>query len=333
MPVNIGLNGFGRIGRYLVRLLADDPELRITAINARGDNAALAYLFKYDSVHRTFPGTVSHNDNGIIINGREIPVTRQSAGEWKWRDFGVDMVVENTGTLKDKAGLIKHIECGAKKSILSAPCKDPDITVVMGVNHQDYDSATHHVVSNASCTTNCLAPAAKVIHDTFGIKHGLITTVHSYTMSQRLLDGTHKEPRRSRAAALSLIPTTTGAARAVGQVLPELKGKLDGMAVRVPTPNISLVDLTCELERDTTVEEINAALKNAAETYMKGALGYCDEPLVSSDYIGSTHGGVIDALCTYVIGGRMAKLIIWYDNEAGFTWQLVRLLKMMGKTL
>lgn len=333
MAVKLGINGFGRIGRYLVRLLADDPELQIVAINARADNASLAHLFKYDSCHGTFNGTVGHDDAGIIVNGRHIAITRCKAGEWQWKDFGVDLAVETTGTIKDRAGLAQHIACGAKKSIMSAPAKDADVTIVMGVNHTDYDAAKHDVISAASCTTNCLAPAAKVVHETFGIKHGLMTTVHSYTMSQRILDGSHKDLRRARAAALSMIPTTTGAAKATALVYPPLKGKLDGMAVRVPTPNVSLVDLTCELERDTTAAEVNAALKAAAQGAMKGNMGFCEEPLVSIDFTGSTCGGEVDAALTTVIDNRMLKLIIWYDNEAGFTNQLVRLLRMVGNAL
>ena len=333
MAVTLGLNGFGRIGRYLLRLLADDPEMRIGVVNARGDNATLAHLFKYDSIHRTFPGTVEPDSEGIVINGRLVRVTRHGVGEWEWGKLGVDMVVESTGTLKDGPGLTKHIAAGAKKSIISAPGSNVDLTVVMGVNHDLYNPATHHVVSNASCTTNCLAPAAKVLNDTFGIRHGLMTTVHSYTMSQRILDGTHKDLRRARAAAMSMIPTSTGAAKAVAQVIPALKGKLDGMAVRVPTPNVSLVDLTCEVGRETSTEEVNAALKAAAQGPLKGYMGFSEEPLVSCDYIGSVYGGVVDGLCTSVINGTMVKLIIWYDNESGFTNQLVRLLRMMGKSL
>lgn len=333
MPVRIGLNGFGRIGRYLVRLLADDPDLAVAAVNARADNPSLAHLFKYDSVHRTFPGTVEVNDSGFVVNGRQITVTRKPIGEWDWGALGVDMVVETTGTLKDGPGLAKHIERGAKKSIISAPGSGVDITVVMGVNHEDYIPERHNVVSNASCTTNCLAPPAKVLHESFGIRHGLMTTIHSYTMSQRILDGSHKDLRRARAAAVSMIPTTTGAAKAIALVIPELRGRLDGMAVRVPTADVSMVDLTCELERDATAEEVNAVLKEASENSMKGVMGFCEEPLVSCDYIGSTFGGVVDAACTHVMKGRMLKLVIWYDNEAGFTNQLARLLRMMGKGL
>ena len=333
MPVKIGLNGFGRIGRYLLRLLANDPEIRITAINARADNASLAHLFRYDSVHRTFAGTVEANEQGFLVNGNQVTVTRDPVGQWKWGELGVDMVVETTGTLKDGPGLAKHIACGAKKSIISAPGKDVDITIVMGVNHENYNPAAHNVISNASCTTNCLAPPTKILHQAFGIRHGLMTTVHSYTMSQRILDGSHSDLRRARAAAVSMIPTTTGAAKAIALVIPELRGKLDGMAIRVPTPNVSLVDLTCELDRDTSTEEVNAVLKEAAAGVMKGYMGYTEEPLVSCDFIGSTFGGVVDAGCTHVVNRRMLKLVIWYDNEAGFTNQLARLLRMMAKDL
>lgn len=333
MPVNIGINGFGRIGRYLLRLLADDPELAVTAINARADNPSLAHLFKYDSVHRTFQGKVEPNDRGFIVNNRQVDVTRKAPGEWIWGDLGVDMVVETTGTLKDGAGLALHIQRGAKKSIISAPGKDVDITVVMGVNHDAYNPEEHNIVSNASCTTNCLAPPAKVLQENFGIRHGLMTTIHSYTMSQRILDGSHKDWRRARAAAVSMIPTTTGAAKAIALVIPELRGRLDGMAVRVPTPNVSMVDLTCELERDTSADEVRAALRDAANGPMLGYMGYTEEPLVSCDFIGSTYGGVVDGGLISVLNKRLLKLIIWYDNESGFTNQLARLLRMMARGL
>ena len=333
MSVSLGMNGFGRIGRYLLRLLADSEDIRITAINARADNASLAHLFKYDSVYGIFPGTVDHDDNGIIINGTHIAVTRCKPNEWQWKDYGVDLVVESTGTIKKRAGLAEHMACGAKKVIMSAPVSDADITIVMGVNDGLYDPAKHDVVSSASCTTNCLAPVAKVLNDTFGIEHGLMTTIHSYTMSQRILDGSHKDLRRARAACVSMIPTSTGAAKALALVVPALKGKLDGMAVRVPTPDISLVDLTCELEKPATAEEINAALKAAHDGALHDNMGYCDEPLVSIDFKGSTHGGVVDALSTQVMDGTMAKLIIWYDNESGFTNQLARLLRKVAASL
>ena len=333
MAVRIAMNGFGRIGRYVLRLLASDNELEIVAVNARADNANLAYLLKYDTVHGKFNGEVSHNDKGLIVNGKQVLVTRNAINEWKWKDIGVDIALETTGKIKERAGLAKHLDCGAKKVVMSAPAQNADATIVMGVNHGVYDPSKHTVVSNASCTTNCLAPVAKVLNDNFGLKHGLMTTVHSYTMSQRILDGSHKDWRRARAAAVSMIPTTTGAAKAIALVIPELRGKLDGMAVRVPTPNVSLVDLTCELDRDTSIEEVNQALKDAAEGPLRGYMGYTEEPLVSCDFIGSTFGGVVDAACTHVINRRMLKLVIWYDNESGFTNQLARLLRMMGKSL
>lgn len=331
MAVRIGINGFGRIGRYLVRLLASNDDLIVGAINARADNASLAHLFKYDSSHGTFRGTVGHDENGLIINGRHITVTRNKVAEWQWKDLGITLAVETSGTIKDRNGLAQHMACGARKVVISAPCKDADITVVMGVNQDSYDCSKHDVVSAASCTTNCLAPVAKVLHEAFGIKHGLMTTIHSYTMSQRILDGSHKDLRRARAACVSMIPTTTGAAKATTLVIPSLVGKLDGMAVRVPTPNVSLVDFTCETERPCDTASVNAAIKAAAEGPLLGNLGYCDEPLVSVDYQGNTCGGVVDAMSTMAIDGHLAKVIIWYDNEAGFTNQLVRLLYMVSK--
>ncbi len=333
MAVTLGMNGFGRIGRYLTRLLADQNDVELVAINARADNASLAHLLAYDSCHGRFQGEVSHNDNGILVNGKQITVTRQPLGDYLWADLGVDIAVETTGVLKDRPAFEKHQEKGAKKTVISAPFKEADLTVVMGVNQQDYDPATHHIISNASCTTNCLAPAAKVLNDTFGVVHGLMTTVHSYTMSQRILDGSHKDLRRARACAVSMIPTTTGAAKAVTLVIPELAGKLDGMAIRVPTPNVSLVDLTCELATEATAEEVNAALKAASEGPMQGNMGYSEEPLVSVDYMGSIYGGVVDALTTQVMDKRLCKLLIWYDNEAGFTNQLLRMIKMVSATV
>ncbi|MGV6995048.1 type I glyceraldehyde-3-phosphate dehydrogenase [Desulfovibrio sp. QI0430] len=331
MPVKVGMNGFGRIGRYLLRLMADDKEIQIAAINARADNAALAYLFKYDSTYGTFQGTVDHDENGIIVNGRHITVTRCKAGEWEWERLGVTLAVETTGTIKDREGLAQHLACGAKKVVISAPGKDVDAMIVMGVNHGTYDGAKHSVISAASCTTNCLAPAVKVLHETFGFRHGLMTTIHSYTMSQRILDGTHKDWRRGRAAAVSMVPSSTGAAKAVGQVMPELEGKLNGMSVRIPTFDCSLVDLTCEVEKACDAAAVNAALQAASKGALAGNMGYSEEPLVSIDYKGSTFGGVVDALSTQVLDGTMVKLLIWYDNESGFTNQLLRLLRMVGK--
>ncbi|KAF0235283.1 MAG: glyceraldehyde 3-phosphate [Desulfovibrionaceae bacterium] len=325
MAIKIGVNGFGRIGRYLTRILAGDKNIEIGVINARASNVELARLLKYDSVHRIFQGEVGTWEHGITVAGKQILVTRCPAGEWKWGELGIDIVVDTTGKFTDREKASQHLACGAKKVVISAPAKDPDCTVVMGVNDGDYDPAAHHIVSSASCTTNCLAPVAKALNDAFGIKHGLMTTVHSYTMSQRILDGSHKDPRRARAACLSLIPTTTGAARAVTVVMPEMKGKLDGYSIRVPTADGSLVDLTCEMEKPVTKEAVNALLKSKANESM----GYTDEPLVSVDYLGDTHGGVVDGPLTTVLDNHMLKVVIWYDNEAGFTHQLVRLINMV----
>lgn len=325
MAVKVGLNGFGRIGRYMARLLAEETELELVQVNARASNEDLAHLLKYDSVHGRFMD-VEANDDGFVMAGKQVKVTRNAPGEWDWS--GCDLVVESTGKFRDRESCEKHMAGGAKKVIISAPGQNPDVTIVMGVNDQDL-KPEHRIISNASCTTNCLAPAAKVINDTFGIKHGIMTTVHSYTMSQRILDGSHKDIRRARACAVNMVPTTTGAAKAVGLVIPELNGVLDGMAIRVPTPNVSLVDLVCELEKPTTVEEVNAALKAASNENM----GYTEEPLVSVDFMGSTHGGVVDSQLTRVMGGTQLKLIIWYDNEAGFTNQLVRLTRKVAGTL
>ncbi|WP_165175101.1 type I glyceraldehyde-3-phosphate dehydrogenase [Desulfovibrio sp. ZJ369] len=331
MPVQLGMNGFGRIGRYLLRLLADDQDLRVAAINARADNAALAYLFKYDSTYGIFPGEVSHDADGIIVNGRHIAVTRHKAGEWEWQRLGVSLAVETTGTIKDRAGLAQHLACGAEKVVISAPAKDADAMIVMGVNQDAYDPAKDAVISAASCTTNCLAPAVKVLHENFRIRHGLMTTIHSYTMSQRILDGSHKDWRRGRAAAVSMVPSSTGAAKAVGVVIPELAGKMNGMSVRVPTFDCSLVDLTCEVEQPCDAAAVNAALQAASQGPLKENMGFSEEPLVSIDYRGSTCGGVVDALSTQVMDKTMVKLLLWYDNEAGFTNQLLRLLRMVGR--
>ncbi|GAB6177427.1 type I glyceraldehyde-3-phosphate dehydrogenase [Desulfobaculum senezii] len=333
MAVKVGINGFGRIGRFLTRLIAKDENLELAMINARADNESLAHLLKYDSVHGRYDGEIVANEEGFVIDGQQVKVTRHAIGEWTWSDCDVDIVVETTGRVKDGKGLAEHIACGAKKVIIGAPGKDVDLTVVPGVNDDLYDPAQHNVLSNASCTTNCMAPATKVLNDTFGIKHGLMTTIHSYTMSQRILDGSHKDLRRARAAGMSIIPTTTGAAKAVTAVIPELKGKLDGMSMRVPTPNVSLVDLVVEVEKDVTVEEVNAALKAAAEGPMKGNMGFSEEPLVSIDYVSSSYGGIVDSLLTSVMDKRMVKLIIWYDNEGGYSNQLLRFIRRVAKDL
>jgi glyceraldehyde 3-phosphate dehydrogenase len=324
MAMKVGINGFGRIGRCLTRLLADVKDVELVAINARAENKDLAHLLKYDSVHGRFL-RVEPNDKGMLIDGRQVVVTRNVTGEWKWGELGCDLVIESTGKLNDRASCEKHIACGAKKVIVSAPGKEMDSTIVIGVNDADL-KPDHRFISNASCTTNCLAPAAKALHDAFGVKHGLMTTIHSYTMDQRLHDGSHKDIRRGRAAAVNMVPTTTGAAKAVALVIPSLKGKLDGFSVRVPTADVSLVDLVCEVERPTTKEEVNAALKAASNE----SFGYTEELLVSSDFLGSTFGGVVDAGLTTVMDQTQVKVIVWYDNEAGFTHQLVRLIRKVA---
>ena len=274
---------------------------------------------------------MDHDDDGIIVNGRHVAVTRRKAGEWEWKRLGVTLAVETTGTIKDREGLARHLDCGAEKVVISAPGKGVDAMIVMGVNQEIYDPAKQAIISAASCTTNCLAPAVKVVHENFGFRHGLMTTIHSYTMSQRILDGSHKDWRRGRAAAVSMVPSSTGAAKAVGVVMPELEGRINGMSVRVPTFDCSLVDLTCEVEKPCDADAVNAALKAASQGALKDNMGFSEEPLVSIDYRGSTYGGVVDALSTQVLDQTMLKLLVWYDNEAGFTNQLLRLLRMVGK--
>ena len=320
MATKIGINGFGRIGRNVFRASLAKEGLEIVAINDLTDAKTLAHLLKYDSVHGILDAEVKAGEGCIYVNGKEIKVlAERNPADLPWGELGVDIVVESTGifTQRDKAAA--HLEAGAKKVIISAPAKDEDITIVMGVNHEKYDAANHHVISNASCTTNCLAPFAKVLNDNFGIKRGLMTTVHAYTNDQRILDLPHKDLRRARAAGQSIIPTTTGAARAVALVLPELKGKLNGFAMRVPTPNVSVVDLVAELEKPATAEEINAKLKEAAEGELKGVLGYTDEPLVSKDFCGNANSSIVDGLSTMVIEDNMVKVVSWYDNEWGYS--------------
>ena len=329
MSVSLGMNGFGRIGRYLLRLLADSEDIRITAINARADNASLAHLFKYDSVYGIFPGTVDHDDNGIIINGRHIEVTRCKTGEWEWARLGIDIAVETTGTLKKREDAAQHLQCGAKKVVVSAPCKEADATIVMGVNHDQYDPEKHHIVSNASCTTNCLAPVALVLQRNFGIKLGNMTTIHSYTNDQRILDMAHKDPRRARAAACNIIPTSTGAAQAVAKVIPELAGKFTGYSLRVPTPTVSVVDFNGILEKETDTETLLAALKDASETYLKGILGYNTLPLVSMDFKGDPHSSILEAPYTTVQNGNLVKVVAWYDNEWGYSNRVCDLVCLM----
>ncbi|NLX70113.1 MAG: type I glyceraldehyde-3-phosphate dehydrogenase [Clostridiales bacterium] len=329
MAVKVGINGFGRIGRNAFKAaLEKNASFEVVAINDLTDAATLAHLLKYDSCFGKFDGEVEVKDDALVVNGKEIKVlAERDPANLPWKDLGVDVVLESTGlfTARDKAS--KHLDAGAKKVVISAPAKNEDITIVMGVNEDKYDPANHHVISNASCTTNCLAPFAKVLHENFGIKKGLMTTVHSYTNDQRILDLPHKDLRRARAAALSIIPTTTGAAKAVALVLPELKGKLNGFAMRVPTPTVSVVDLVAELEKPATAEEINAAMKEAAEGPMKGILGYEEEPLVSIDFKGDSRSSIVDGLSTMVIEGNLAKVVSWYDNEWGYSCRVVDLIE------
>lgn len=335
MPVRVAINGFGRIGRYLVRAAVDRDEIEIVAINTRADIKTLVHLLKYDSVHRAFPGKVIAKEKALVANGKEIKVTSitGSLSELPWKEFGIDIVMETTGKFRDGKSNAQHLVAGAKKVIVGAPGKDLDATLVYGVNESTYNPSKHHVVSNASCTTNCLAPVAKVLHESFGIEKGLMTTIHSYTMDQKLVDGSHKDLRRARAAALSMIPTTTGAAAAVAQVIPDLKGKLDGLSIRVPTPNVSLVDLVADLRRDVTVEEVNHALKAASEGDLKGILSYCEEELVSVDFTSSHYSSIVDGPSTSVIAGNMVKILAWYDNEGGFSARMIDLAVYMGKKL
>ncbi len=323
MPVRVAINGFGRIGRIFFRKCKGFGDIEIVAINDLTDAPTLAHLLKYDSVHCPFEADVKAGDNALIVDGKSIRVLAETAPEkLPWKEMKVDMVIESTGRFTDRAGASRHLDAGAKCVIISAPAKDPDITVCLGVNEEKLDPAVHKIVSNASCTTNCLAPVAKVLNNEFGIIHGLMTTIHSYTNDQRILDLPHKDLRRARAAAVSMIPTTTGAAKAVGLVLPELKGQLDGMSIRVPTPNVSVIDLVVELSRDASAEEINAALKKAAEGPMKGILAFCEEPLVSVDFNGSSYSSIVDAACTKVLDKRLVKVISWYDNESGYSSRL-----------
>jgi glyceraldehyde 3-phosphate dehydrogenase len=333
MTIKVGINGFGRIGRLAYRAAFDAPELEVVAVNDLTDAATLAYLLKYDSVHRRFPGVVEAGEDSFTVNGHEIKVlAERDPASLPWGDLGVDVVIESTGFFTDAHKAHAHIDAGAKKVVISAPATNEDITIVMGVNDSDYDASKHHIISNASCTTNCLAPFAKVLRDSFGIKRGYMNTIHSYTSDQRLIDFPHKDLRRARAAAVSIIPTSTGAAKAIGLVLPDMKGKLDGMSMRVPTPDGSVVDLVAELGRDVTKEEINAAMKAAADGPMKGILEYCTDPIVSIDVVGNPASSVFDSLQTMVMGGtgNFVKCISWYDNEWGYSNRIVDVVKLVG---
>ena len=329
----VAINGFGRIGRLTLRAALDKgSDLEFVALNDLVDARTLAHLFKWDSVHGPYPGEVEAKGNSLIIDGREIQVvSEKDPAKLPWKQMQVDIVVESTGLFRRKEQAALHLEAGAKKVIITAPAKGDVPTFVIGVNETSYDPSTHHIVSNASCTTNCLAPMAKVLMDNFGIKRGLMTTIHSYTNDQMLLDGPHRDLRRARAAALSLVPTTTGAAEAVGKVIPELNGKLTGIAIRVPTPDVSLVDLVAELEKDVTVEEVNAAFKEAAEGKLKDILVYCEEPLVSCDFITNPASSIFDADSTRVIQKRMVKVLGWYDNEWGYSCRVVDLAEYMAR--
>ncbi|MFO8083479.1 MAG: type I glyceraldehyde-3-phosphate dehydrogenase [Desulfobacterales bacterium] len=334
MAIKLGINGFGRIGRLVFRASLENNDVEVVAVNDLTDSETMAHLLKYDSVHGRLNLEVKPDQDGISVDGTGFAVTSVKDPEKiPWADMGVDIVLECTGLFRDHAGASKHISAGAKKVVISAPAKDPDLTIVMGVNENRYDPQVHHIISNASCTTNCLAPVAKVLMENFGIKYGLMTTIHAYTGDQRLVDFPHKDLRRARAAALSMIPTTTGAAAAVGRVIPELNGKLNGLAVRVPTPNVSLVDLVASVEKSgVTVSDVNDVLKRAAEDLMPGILGFCEAPLVSVDFNGSTFSSIVDASVTYVIGD-MVKVLSWYDNESGYSHRMVDLAAMIGANL
>lgn len=332
MSLRVAINGFGRIGRSVLRAAIREKGIEIVAINDLTDARTLAHLLKYDSVHGAFPGKVEAGDGEIIVNGKAIKVLAvKNPEELPWKKDKIDVVLESTGifTSREKAEL--HLKAGASKVIISAPATNEDITIVMGVNSHLYDPKKHNIISNASCTTNCLAPVAKVLHENFGIEKGLVTTVHSYTNDQQILDLPHKDLRRARAAAMSMIPTSTGAAKAVSLVLPELKGKLDGMAIRVPTPNVSVVDLVVTLSKKTDAEKVNAALKKASKGSLKGILGFSDEPLVSIDFNGNPLSSIVDAGCTKVLDGNMVKVLSWYDNETGFSYRVVDLIKLIAQ--
>ncbi|AIS52788.1 glyceraldehyde-3-phosphate dehydrogenase Gap [Thermoanaerobacter kivui] len=335
MGIKVGINGFGRIGRNVFRAaFKKNVDLEFVAINNLTDAKTLAHLLKYDSTFGKFEGEVSATEDSLIVNGKEIKIFKETdPAKLPWGDLGVDIVIESTGRFTNKEDAVKHIKGGAKKVIITAPAKNEDITIVLGVNENMYDPQNHHVISNASCTTNCLAPLAKVIHDKFRIKRGMMTTVHSYTNDQRILDLPHSDLRRARSAAMSIIPTTTGAAKAIHLVIPDLKGKMNGLAMRVPTPDVSVVDLVAEVEVPVTVEEVNAALKEASETYLKGILGYTEEPLVSMDFKGDDRSSIVDASLTMVIDGTMVKAVSWYDNEWGYSNRVVDLAKYIAERL
>ena len=332
MAVRVGINGFGRIGRQSLKALIERaPDVEVVAVNDLVDTSMNALLFKHDSTYGAYPGSVDHTDDALIIDGREIKVLKEKdPASLPWGDLGVDIVLESTGLFTDADQARAHIDAGATKVIISAPAKNEDITIVLGVNEDRYDPEAHHIISNASCTTNCLAPAAKVVHDRWTIERGLMNTIHSYTNDQRILDVAHKDPRRARAAALNIIPTSTGAAKALSLVIPDLKGRFDGFSLRVPTPTVSVVDFTADVSRPTSVEEVNAAFREAAAGPLKGILGVSDEPLVSTDFRGDSRSSIIDAESTMVLGGTMVKVISWYDNEWGYSCRVADLIAFVA---
>ncbi len=333
MAIRVGINGFGRIGRNVLRAGLNRKDLEFVAVNDLTDAKTLAHLLKYDSVHGKFAASVEGKKDSILINGTEIKVfALKDPSQLPWKDLGVDVVLESTGRFTDREGGSKHIEAGAKKVVISAPAKNPDVSLILGVNEKDYDPSKHHIISMGSCTTNCLAPIAKILVDEFGVEYGLMTTIHAYTNDQVILDFPHKDLRRARAAGMSMIPTTTGAATALSLVIPELKGKMDGMAIRVPIPNVSVVDLVVGLKKEPTAEELNRVLKSYADGKLKGILSFCEEPLVSIDFNGNPHSSIVDGSSTKVIGGKLAKILSWYDNEWGFSNRMVELfLYLFGK--
>jgi glyceraldehyde 3-phosphate dehydrogenase len=334
MATQIAINGFGRIGRLVLRAMIDryKKDLSVVAVNDMADLKTNAHLFRYDSTYGIFPGKVEIGEGMIRLDGKNIAVLNQKdPARLPWKQFGVDIVIESTGMFTDAAQVRAHLDAGAKKTIVTAPATHEDLTVVLGVNDREYNPRKHHIVSNASCTTNCLAPVAKVLHDSFGIEHGLMTTTHAYTNDQRILDLMHKDLRRARAAAVNIVPTSTGAAKAIGLVMPELKGKLHGISLRVPTPTVSVVDLVVNLRKSTTVDDVNGALKKAADGPMNGFLVFCDEPLVSSDFRGNPASSIVDALSTVVLDGKMAKVLSWYDNEWGYSCRVADLAMLMAE--
>ena len=335
MSTRVGINGFGRIGRQSLKALFERaPGVEVVAVNDLVDTSLNALLFKRDSTYGTFPGSVDYTDDALIISGREVKVLKErDPANLPWGDLGVDIVLESTGIFTSAEKARAHLDAGARKVIISAPAKGEDITIVLGVNEGRYDPATHHIISNASCTTNCLAPAAKVVHDLVGIEKGLMNTIHSYTNDQRILDVAHKDPRRARSAGQNIIPTTTGAAKALALVIPDLKGRFDGFSLRVPTPTVSVVDITATVRRDTSVEELNEAFHVAAAGPMKGILGVSDEPLVSMDFKGDSRSSIIDAASTMVLGGNMVKVIAWYDNEWGYSCRVADLIAFVAARL